>query len=482
MLTPRRRYWQPVRPHRSLWSHRRGKALAVAVAFALVLVAATASSALADESHNTVEFSCTAVTFNFTGFPNANNNTVHEIVFVDGKEFTSTTFKFNGPTGSNTIVVAVPPGHHSIDGRTHWVTNGAKGGADIPHKGGVTCAADPAFSIEKLQKFATSKLPFTTSTLATGHVGETVDYSIVVKNTGNVPLTFSSFTDEKCDPGTITGGPGLTPVAPGGKTTYLCNHVLTEADHTVGFYTNTASDTGTPPENEGSPIAHESNTVVVELPTPTNKAEFSCQSVTFTFTGFPNLTNTVTEIVFIDGKRAYTVVFTFTGTSGSNTVKIVVPPGHHSIDGRTKWNTNTFKGGLDIPGKGGVKCTPEPGMSIEKRQEIGGGLNYTTAPIIGKAGQTVNYRMVVSNSGNVPLTLSNFTDEHCDPGTISGGAAELPPETSTIYFCTHLLSEADQEAEIYENTASETGTPPEGDGPPLLVSSNTVIVELPKSH
>jgi hypothetical protein len=332
------------------------RSLAVALTLALGLVSFAASTAQAEEAHNTVEFSCTSVTFTFTGFPNANNNTVTEIVSIDGVP-SYTVFHFNGPTGSSTVPVAVPPGHHAIDGRTKWNTNGVRGGADIPAKGGVTCEPDPGFSIEKLQKIAGGKPPFTTSLLPSGHVGETVDYAIEVTNTGNVPLTFSNFTDPHCDEGTITGGPGASPLAPGAETTYFCDHVLTEADHSVGFYTNTATDTGTPPEGDGPPITHESNTVVVELPTPTNTAEFSCTSVTFTFTGFPNVpNNTVTEIITVDGKRIYTGTFTFSGPTGSNAVKITLTPGHHSIDGRTKWNKIGFRGGLDIPAKGGVKC------------------------------------------------------------------------------------------------------------------------------
>jgi hypothetical protein len=121
---------------------------------------------------------------------------------------------------------------------------------------------EPAFTIEKLQEIAGSGSGFTAGTL-TGQVGQRVNYVIVVKNTGNEPLTFSNFTDSKCDPGTITGGPSKA-LAPGESATYTCDHVLTSADQSAGRYENTAVDTGTPPE--GAPVTHPSNTVVVNVP------------------------------------------------------------------------------------------------------------------------------------------------------------------------------------------------------------------------
>jgi len=124
--------------------------------------------------------------------------------------------------------------------------------------------AAPGFSIEKLQELAGGGGSFQSSTLQ-GKVGQTVDYEIIVKNTGNVPLTFGRLSDTKCDAGTIAGGPGETPLAPGASSTYTCRHVLSAADQSAGTYRNSATDTGTPPLGDGSAIMKTSNTVVVEV-------------------------------------------------------------------------------------------------------------------------------------------------------------------------------------------------------------------------
>jgi hypothetical protein len=121
------------------------------------------------------------------------------------------------------------------------------------------CACEPKFTIEKQQEIADSRSGFTTAPV-TGAIGQTVNYQIVVTNTGKVTLTFSEFTDPKCDPGTIAGGPGKSHVATGESTTYTCSHVLSE----VGAYTNEATVTGT--TLVGTSLTQTSNQVVAEVP------------------------------------------------------------------------------------------------------------------------------------------------------------------------------------------------------------------------
>src|SRR5438067_2323688 len=121
------------------------------------------------------------------------------------------------------------------------------------------CGCAPMFTIEKLQEIAGSKRGFTTSPL-TGAVGQTVEYQIVVTNTGDVSLVLTEFTDEHCDANTLAGGPGQSAVASGGSTTYTCTRALVSE----GKFANEASVIGTPPG--GQPLTKTSNQVVVEVP------------------------------------------------------------------------------------------------------------------------------------------------------------------------------------------------------------------------
>jgi hypothetical protein len=171
------------------------------------------------------------------------------------------TITFDGPDAAMTEPINAPPGRSRIDTRGKWKTNGIRGAFDIFSK--KHCPPAPAFTIEKRQRLVGSSSGFTTAPLI-GEIGQTVEYEIIVHNTGNVALVFSNLTDPNCD--TIEGGPGGSPLAPGatpslgGSATYTCKHVLTSAEQ----YENTATTTATP--GQGPPISQTSNTVVVNTP------------------------------------------------------------------------------------------------------------------------------------------------------------------------------------------------------------------------
>ncbi len=88
----------------------------------------------------------------------------------------------------------------------------------------------PCLTLEKLQKVGSGS--FTTSEL-TAKEGETVDYEIIARNTGDGELTLSALTDTKCT--NIIGG--ASKLASGASTTWSCEHKLTR----TGEYSNVAS-------------------------------------------------------------------------------------------------------------------------------------------------------------------------------------------------------------------------------------------------
>jgi hypothetical protein len=123
-------------------------ALLLVAAVALLLASVwTASARAQGEAKDTVTFACGSVTYSFSGFPDANGNTVTEVVTVDGEQVATAMFTFNGPSGSNIVPVTVPAGHHSIDARARWNTNGAIGGKDTPRKDGITCTPPTVTSV-----------------------------------------------------------------------------------------------------------------------------------------------------------------------------------------------------------------------------------------------------------------------------------------------------------------------------------------------
>jgi hypothetical protein len=124
----------------------------------------------------------------------------------------------------------------------------------------------------------------------------------------------------------------------------------------------------------------------------------------------------------------------------------------------------------------------EPDFKIEKLQKVAGSqAPFTEETLSAAVGATIEYEMIVTNNGNTPLKFSEFSDPHCDAGTIAGGPGEASvlPTESTIYTCSHTIALRDARKGLpYENTASAKGTPPPGDGNPVSRKSNTVLVEI----
>jgi hypothetical protein len=217
---------------------------------------------------------------------------------------------------------------------------------------------------------------------------------------------------------------------------------------------------------------------------------FSCTSVTWNYKAFPAGKNTVLEILRIEADKEDPEEIhgraTFEGANGEDTMAINAPGGAYAIDAFAKWKGNGLKGSWDIFGK--IKCPARPELQVEKLQKLAGSEEkLTTSTIAGQVGDTVEYSIVVSNTGNVPLTigtpsepLGGLVDSHCDPGTLTGGTggAPLAAGATTRYRCTHLLDSADEAAGSFTNTATVTGTPPEGAGPPITKPSNPVVVEV----
>jgi hypothetical protein len=385
------------------------------------------------------------------------------------------------------------------------VTGTPPSGTMITHTSNqvVVTVLEPGFKIEKLQEIRGSGMGFTKEKLM-GEVGQTVDYEIVVTNTGQVPLTFSDFTDPHCDPGTIEGGPGSSPVAPGASTTYTCSHVLT----TTGIYTNVATVTGTP-EGE-TPKEQESNEVEVEVPSSgghepgftIEKLQRIGGSGSFTKEKLTGMVGETVEYEIIV-KNTGNVPLTFSALTDSNCelisggpgatpvapgesttftcIHVLTSPGLHeneatitgTPEGETPIEHESNKVVVEVPTTPPVE---EPKFAIEKLQRIGMSSSFTTETLTGTIGETVEYEIIVKNTGNVPLTFSNFEDSNCDAGTITGGPGSEPVGVgeATVYRCSHLLTGAGE----LTNIAVVTGTP-EGQGPLPREESNKVVVTVP---
>jgi hypothetical protein len=243
--------------------------LAAACSLALLVLSIGAARAWAvteGPASVSVTFSCTSVTFRFSGFP-AGGNSAREIVSVDGGHVAEAEFSFEGPTGENTLSVHVPPGRHSMDARANWkIGEKHREGEDHPLPDGIRCVVEPQLAVEKLQRISGGGESFTAAPVS-GWPGEIAEYEIVASNTGNVGLQLTA-SDARCDPGTLSGGPAGGALAAGAVAVYRCEHVLTAADRRAGTYTNTAGITASWSEEGGGELSRTSGPVVAYVTDP----------------------------------------------------------------------------------------------------------------------------------------------------------------------------------------------------------------------
>jgi len=101
-----------------------------------------------------------------------------------------------------------------------------------------------------------------------------------------------------------------------------------------------------------------------------------------------------------------------------------------------------------------------PGLAVLKTERIGSTGAYVAGPLTAQVGDTIEYQIVVTNTGQLSETV-NLTDAHCDTGTLSpGGAQTIGPGASMTYTCSHKLAAGD--SPTFTNVAIANATASNG--------------------
>ena len=235
---------------------------------------------------------------------------------------------------------------------------------------------------------------------ATGRgVGDVINYTFTVTNTGNVTLTAVTLTDAKLSLSNAAVSPAT--LLPGGVGTAIATYTITQADVNAGGIENTATVTGTPPNlpngNAATPV-----TDVSDAGTDNNAVAITNPEVTES----PKLNGT-----------------TDTNPTNDPTVLLIAP-------------------------------TP----SIKVIKSIA---SVTSAGPVNVLGDVINYTFTVTNTGNVPLTAVSISDPLLG-ANLTGGPISLAISESdaTTFKGTYTITQADIIAGGVQNTATATGTPP----------------------
>ncbi|WP_440409086.1 DUF7507 domain-containing protein [Neorhizobium petrolearium] len=327
--------------------------------------------------------------------------------------------------------------------------------------------------------------------------GETISYSFVVENTGNVTLTDVTVDDPLLTNAGVSVSPGPQTLAPGGMVTFTATYQPTQADIDAGQVENTATGTGTPPS--GPPIDSPPDTVVVppdqtpgltiEKTGTLNDADGDGlidlgETISYSFlarnTGTVTLTNvTVDDPLLANAGISVTPGPQTLGPGGTATFTATYTPTQADIDAGQVENTATGTGTppsgppIDSPPDTVVVPPDEtPGLTIDKT----GTLNDADGDGLIDAGETISYSFLVRNTGSVTLTGVTVDDPLLAGAGISvtPGPQTLAPGGTATFTATYTPTQADIDAGQVENTATGTGTPPSG--PPIESPPDTVVV------
>jgi uncharacterized repeat protein (TIGR01451 family) len=326
-------------------------------------------------------------------------------------------------------------------------------------------------------------------------VGDTVDYTFAIKNTGDVTLSGVTLADPL--PGlsepvvTWPGTPGV--LAPGEEATATATYTITQADLDNGRVDNTATVTGDPPS--GAPVNDSDDRRVTSTASPhlsltkdgSGTIEQAGDTVTYTFTILNDGPVTLEDVVVADPlPRLSTITYEWPGAEGvlapgqQATALATYVVGQAEVDAgelvNTAEATGRTPGGVDVSDDDTHTFTIDrtPGISIVKDAHYAPGER-------GDAGDTIAYDFTVRNTGNVTLTGVAITDEL--PGisaiayTWPGAPGVLTPGQVLLATATYTVAQADVDGlDGVTNHATVTGTDPT-DTP--VSDDDTVTVATP---
>nr|WP_314844358.1 AraC family transcriptional regulator [uncultured Microbacterium sp.] len=369
--------------------------------------------------------------------------------------------------------------------------NGPAVGADSPTVTLPTVAAGPGLSTTK-----------SATVSGTGAVGDVIDYTVTLANTGNVTLRSVVVSDPLV---------GLTPfvytwpgdagvLAPGAQAIARASHTITQADVDAGSVVNVATGSGLSPN--GTSVSAASGTVT----TPTAVSAPRLQVVksgaladgatgvagdvitwTVTVRNTGNVTlSSVSATDSLPGISDLTY-----GTWPSGTIGLLLPGDavtatatsavrQSDVDAGAVSNSVTAVGApargqaTSAVGSATVPLASAPALTIQKSGVYGAGQT-------GAVGDTITYTYSVRNAGNVTLSGVAVSDPHAGLSAISYGTwasgtpGTLAPNQTVTATATYVVRQSDVNTGTITDTATASGRPPTG----AAVSATSETVELP---
>ena len=305
--------------------------------------------------------------------------------------------------------------------------------------------------------------------------GDTIDYSFVVENTGNVTLTGIVVDDP------VVGAVDcpVTTLAPTESTVCTATYTLTQADVDAGHVANTATATGTDPSDTDTSATDDTDTPILAGPAITLDKQ----------AGGPvgqhrgrhdrlQLRGREHRQRDADGDRGRRPAGRGGGLPGDDAGADGVDDVHgdvHADPGRRGRGLGAQHGHRD---RAPTPATPTPRRPTARPWTIPASPAMTldkqaAAPSGNAAGDTIDYSFVVENTGNV--TLTGIVVDDPVVGAVDCPVTTLAPTETTTCTATYTLTQADVDSGHVANTATVTGTDPNGTDVDATDSTDTLI-------
>ncbi|MET0296459.1 MAG: AraC family transcriptional regulator [Microbacterium sp.] len=336
--------------------------------------------------------------------------------------------------------------------------------------------------------------------VGTGAAGDTIAYTFVYTNLGNVTLSAVTISDPLLPSGVVYGAwPGAAGVlSPGQSVTASGTYTVTQADVDAGSVVNVASSSAAPPT--GSPLTRSDTSTVTLAPTSTldftKSAAYETgtgavgSTIRYTFTATNTGNVTLSNVAVSDplpGLSAVSYDGWPSGTTGvlrpndTVTASALYTVTQSDVDAGAVTNTanlaaRTPQGAplsFASPTVSTPTVAPAPAIDTSKSASVSGG---------GAVGSIVTYTIRATNTGNVTLSAASITDPFLPATSLqygtwpSGSAGVLRPGDVIEATARHTVTQADADAGSLTNTASSAGTPPSG--PVVSDDSPTVVTPL----
>ncbi|RZQ65164.1 DUF7507 domain-containing protein [Amycolatopsis suaedae] len=284
--------------------------------------------------------------------------------------------------------------------------------------------------------------------------GDTVTFTIVVTNTGDVPLTSVTVADPKTQSCARTL-PGS--IEPAGSVSYTCTTTAPVPDGVNTATVNATDPLGaqvTATADAPAPTIAPALKVDKSVDKPTVRAG---EQVTWTIVVTNTGDSPLTGVKLADDTTTACSV-TFDGTlepGASRTHSCTANPGETTTN--TVTASGTDRSGQQVEATDSATVTViNPALKVDK----------SAAPATVRQGDTVTFTIVVTNTGDVALTGVSVSDSRTPECARTIGTLE--PRASQTHTCTTTAP-----ADDFTNTATATGNDPTGR--PVTVTDDAAV-------